>query len=275
MSDPSFDNNPTPARSEPYVEDAASFHNATASDELKFVNHNPTDFNAFREFQKNLDSKYENYEHEKTRKEILNNLKKWEAMLPPRWSSAILSQVRPPADEAATEIKEIFKNRGNTSLFLKGESGVGKTYLAYAAVRRCIGKNWVGPSQVKIISEEALLGFAAAGFDGQARFNELLKPQYTLYLIDGIGSRNTYSVKELQLWEQLIDHIYSKSLTVFFTSTNAASVFSGALSDTAESKLDHLIGESIVTVRGDKRKLKKSEDGRQSSSDSKIGLFKG
>jgi len=224
------------------------YSDATASDGFGFVKHNPTDFESFKKFQENMNSRYSKFEAEKAKREIILNIAKWEEMLPPRWSTAILTKITQPADKAAKRIIEILENNPESSLYIHGNSGAGKTYLAYATLRRFIGKNWVSPGQIKIISEEALMGLAASGFQGQDRFNELLKSKYKVYFFDGVANRPSYSQKEQQLWEQLIDHIYSKSLNVIFTSNKDLTVFSAHLSDSADSKLHHLLNGKNVYV---------------------------
>lgn len=227
---------------------AADFHNLHAMDEFKLINHNDTDFDSFKTFQANMDARFGKLEKERAKKEIKANLKRWEEMLPSRWSGAILTQINEPADRAAGQIIRLLADYEHPSLFIKGPSGSGKTYLAYATARRFIGLNWARPSQIKLVSEEMLMGFAASGFEGQNRFNEILNSRYVLYIFDGIGSKANYSPKEQQMWEQIIDHIYSKDLTAIFTSNKSADSFAAHLSDSAESKLAHLIDGKIIEV---------------------------
>lgn len=224
------------------------FHNVTASDDMRFVKHNPTDFDNFKKFQSDLNERFSKLESEKAKKEIKANLKRWEEMLPSRWTGAILTQINPPADLAANKIIELIEEHHKTSLFIKGPSGSGKTYIAYATLRRYIGRGWITPSQIKLISEDMFLGFAASGFEGQNRFNELLHQRFRVYVFDNIGVRGHYSQKEQQLWEQILDHVYSKGLTVIFTSNKNPAAFAAHLSDSAESKLAHLINDKIIEV---------------------------
>lgn len=228
--------------------DQRDFHNLTSSEESSFVNHNPTDYDNFRRFQEENNARFEQLEQERAKKEIIKNIKLWESQLPERWSKAILTKVSEPAEEAAQKIINIFKTHEKSSLFVSGPSGVGKTYLSYAAIRRCIGLNWLGPSQVKIISEDTLLGYASSGFEGQARFNKILDRRHSLIFLDGVNKKGVYTQKEQQMWEQIVDHVYNNSLILFITSNGSLDDFSSKLSDSAESKLSQIFAHGVVTL---------------------------
>lgn len=257
------------------------FQNFVASESLDFVKHNTTDFDQFKDFQSKLFERLDKSEDEKRKKEVVANLRKWEEMLPSRWSKAVLTKINPPADVAAHKVIDIVEKSEKPSLYLKGGSGSGKTYIAYATLRRYIGKGWVTPSQIKVLSEETLLGFAGSGFEGRDRFNKIFDRRFTIYLFDGIASRGSYTARESQLWEQLIEHIYSSSLSVILTSNADAKVFASSLSSSSESKLSHLINGNVVTVdgNGDTSKLNSSgsNNSNTKNNDDKLydsGLFK-
>ena len=221
------------------------FHSLTASEGLQFVRHNATDFSAYKEFQEKLDSRFSQSEKLKAAKARKSNLAKWVAMLPPRWATATLKSIEKPA---AREVEQLLDSHRKTSLYIHGDSGAGKTYLAYAALRRFIGHGWTTPSKIKVVSEEYLMGLAQAGFEGRSQLSGLFKAQYDVYLFDNVGNQAAYGSREKQIWEQLIEHIYSNSLTVIFTSNRSLENFSVHLSDSAESKLSFLLDGKIIEM---------------------------
>ena len=102
-----------------------------------------------------------------------------------------------------------------------------------------------------MLSEEYLLSLARLGFSGQEKFNnEVVKNKYKLYIIDNVGGRESYSKIESPLWEQLIEHIYSKDLAVIFTSAHSAASFAEKLPGTSRSRLSYLVSENIISMRG-------------------------
>lgn len=229
-------------------DESKEFHNITAADELKFVKHNPTDYQSFHKFQAEMDERFSKVEEERTKKEIVANIRKWEAHLPERWRDASLPKIK---HQGSRDGARLIKERGKTSMYIQGASGTGKTYLGYAILRRYIGLGVTTPSQIKIVSEELLMSFASTGWEGQKQFSELFKPKYTFYLFDGVGRKENYTEREAQLYEQLIDHIYSKSLVAIFTSNKSAASFAHFLSDSGKSKLSHLVAKSIITLKNE------------------------
>lgn len=224
------------------------FHDAIESGDFKFIKHNPTNHEAFRTFEKELNKRYSKVERERVIRERSANLKKWDASLPERWRGASLSKIQNPA---AQEALQILKERGKGSFFVYGDAGAGKTYLSYAIIRKYIGAGLTTFSQVKILSEESILGLAYTGFEGRSKFEKIFDSKYKVYLFDNVGERDTYdSKKETPLWERLIDHIYNNSLYAVFTSNSTASNFSEILSDSGQAKFSHLVSQRTIRVKG-------------------------
>lgn len=210
---------------------------------------NPTDYERFFQLQKNIDKNMEEINKERIIQERKRNLYKWSQSLPSRWRKASLKSI----DSLASNlVEEKIKEHPNGSFYFKGGAGVGKTYLAYAVLRRYIGMGKTTPSRIKIVSEETLLGYAKEGFRGRDQFNKLFDNIYDVYVFDNIGSKEFYDEKEISFWEQLIDHVYTNSLTAIFISTLPASRFSKILSASNRSKLSFLIENRIITVDGKK-----------------------
>lgn len=222
---------------------------ANDAQDFSIVHHNETDFTAFRDFQASLDEKFSKLEEDRSRQQRLANVKKWDASLPKRWQGASLKNISNPA---ALVAEKLIQDHRMGSFFIKGDAGVGKTYLSFAIVRRFIGLGLLTPSMVKIISEENLLSIPKLGFAGQARFDELLHPSIKFYIFDNVGTRETFNKNEGPLWEQLLDHIYAKDLAAIFSSTGSAASFGAKLSTAAESKFTRLIDGKIIKMESDK-----------------------
>jgi hypothetical protein len=198
-------------------------NNRTKSD-FKFVNHNETNYDTFKDFQSSINSKFTKIEKEKSRRERIKNLKTWDENLVSRWSGASLGKIDNPA---AKQILEIIGKDGFES------------------------SGYVSPSQIKIISEETIMGYALTGFEGRARFDELFDSKYKVYLFDNVGSKEEYNKRrEVPFWEQLMEHIYSNSLVAIFTSNEEPQSFAGILNESGESKFSHIIADRVIEVIG-------------------------
>lgn len=229
--------------------------NIPISDDLDFsgIKHNPIDFASFKKSQEAIDERMDKISSEQKRNSIAKNLQAWDTKIVDRWRHARLLRIKEPlqAKTAARKAYDIIKDNNDLSnFFLYGAPGSGKTYIGYAILRTFIGKGFIGPSHIKIISESQLLGLASRGFDGSRIFSEILNNQFKVYLFDGISNRPLKD-KELQLWEQMIDHVYSLSLTAIFTSNYGTDSFSERLTDSCASKFKFLIGNNVLNVGGE------------------------
>lgn len=210
---------------------------------------NPTDYEKFFKLQEGIEKNMEEVNRDRIFQERKKNLYKWTRSLPSRWRTASLQSID---TESSQEVAEKLKKYPRGSFYFKGGPGVGKTFLAYATLRRMIGLGRTSPSRIKILSEDTILGYAKGGFRGRDQFNELFDPLYNVYVLDNIGGKEYYDEKEITFWEQIIDHVYTNSLTAIFISSLSASRFSKILSDSTTSKLSFLIEDRIITVTGNK-----------------------
>lgn len=226
--------------------DSSDFWTADVTGEFNFVKHNEIDYEGFRDFKKNMDERYSDIEAKRAKADRIASLEKWDRDLPPRWKDAKFSLIKKPV---VGKIIAALETHPRGSFFLRGESGAGKTFVAYALVRRLIGHGVVKYGQIKMISETALFGIAGRGFKGADAFEELLSKKYHLYIFDGIGSLTpAESEKVAPLWEQLIDHIFSRDLVAIFTSSDELDRFVEVLSPSAETKIRTLIGDRDFVV---------------------------
>lgn len=225
----------------------SDFFAATGTKGFKVVNHNDKDFEAFNQFQNALDSKYSKLERDRNRQERISNVKKWDASQPPRWRGADLKTITNPA---AQKVEALIRKHRWSSFYIKGEPGVGKSYLSLGIARRYISLGWVTPSQIKDVSEESLMSISKMGFAGQDKFSEFFNSNLKLYIFDNVGSRDSYDKREAPMWEQILDHIYTNDLAVIFTGLKSAASFSEKLSSPAGSKFRHLIDGKIIEMTG-------------------------
>lgn len=223
------------------------FHNATIWDsDFSSKNHNETDYDAFKEFQKNIDEKYSEIERKRLVAERKHSLEVWDNKTPERWRGASLSKI---ANPAAAEVLDLIKEHGYGSFFLSGDAGSGKTYIGYAIIRKLIGAGIGSFSNTLITSEDSIVNLAYTGFDGRNKFEKLLDSKNTIYLFDNVGSRDKYNLdKEGLLWEQLIDHIYSNSLYAIFTGPYSLKEFSEILTESGKAKLLSIVNGRSVSV---------------------------
>lgn len=213
--------------------------------------HNKTDFDAFNKFIEGLEERYKDVGRDRMIKERRESLMLWDQKLPRRWAGASLSTARNPA---ATEIAAKIKRYGVQSFFLQGDTGVGKTWMAHAVVRRYIGSGTVAPSQVVLLSEEAIVGMAHNGFQGRDKFEKVLNSNHKLFLIDNVGSKESINPeREGVLLDRLIDHIYTNSLIAVFTSNHDVDYFCESLGTSAGTKVRDLVCDTTVRLAAGKR----------------------
>lgn len=231
---------------------------------------NPIDYEAFRKFQKDLDKRYSKVERERIIRERQSNLEQWDNSLPDRWKDASLSKMNNPA---ATKALDIIDNKGEGSFFINGSAGSGKTFLSYAIIRKYIGKGWTTFSQIKVISEESMLGYGYTGYIGRGEFEKMFNPIYNTYFFDNVCEREDYDPKrEIPLWERIIDHVYTNSLHAVFTSNQSVDAFGSILSESGQSKLETLIEHRTIQINGT-RKFTNAQNRNTNRASNKKSVF--
>lgn len=237
------------------MDDQDNFWVPEVTENFNFVKHNDTDYEKFKDFSKGLDERFTSIEARREKSERVAALEKWDRELPERWSDAKLTLIKKPV---VKKIIAALEAHPRGSFFLDGASGAGKTFVGYALVRRLIGQGVATPSQIKMISESVLLNWASLGFHGAKMIDQLLDSRYKLYIFDGIGTLDEKQVlKVTPLWEQIIDHIYSKDLVAVFTSADDLDRFCEAFSPSGETKLRTLVKDRAFTVESDGSKAVK------------------
>ena len=210
------------------------------------VNHNTADYERFRKHMADTEAKYRAAERKERIKAIQQNLDMWDQQTPSRWRGASLTKIA--TSEAALILTKIKNGPKGGSVLITGPAGATRTMLAYATVRKMLAQGVATPSQVCILSEDRILSFGNAGFSGRDRLNAALDPQYRLYLIDGAGSKATYTDREAAAYEEILDHIYSRDLITVITSPISIVEFARKFSETFETRIMDLVGDRTITL---------------------------
>lgn len=204
-----------------------------------------TDYESFRKFQSENDTRYEKIERERVISERKLHLEQWDNKLPNRWKKATLNKVEEPFK---TTISNAMDKNQDLSFFIQGNSTVDTTFISYAILRRLVGKGLTTVSRVKSISEEEFLSYAYMGFKGRDKIEAMFDPIYNTYFFDNFGEKDSYDMKEIALWERMIDHIYTNSHMVIFSSVDDMHSFADLLSPSGSQKLIEIIGERLIHV---------------------------
>lgn len=238
------------------MEENDNFWTPEVTEQFKFIKHNDTDYESFKDFSRTIDERFAGIESRREKAERMAALEKWDKELPERWKDAKLNLIKKPV---VGKIIEALNANPRGSFFLTGPSGAGKTFVGYAVVRRLIGRGVATPSQIKMISESVLLNWSRLGFHGAKMIDQLLDSRYKLYVFDGIGTLDDKEVEKVTpLWEQILDHIYTKDLVAVFTSSDDLDRFAESFSPSGETKLRTLVKDRAFKVESDGSKAVKN-----------------
>lgn len=212
--------------------------------DLSFIKHNEIDFDSFRKFQEELDSRYEalneNREHELRKK----NLMKWLKSVPRRWVKASLAN---HSNKDAVEATKKLLKSGKRSFYIAGNHGSGKTYLAYAILRLYVQKGKLKPSEIKVLTENELLSLANGGFETRQAIEKIFDNKYKAYLFDSAGIKDEYSQKnEMPVITRFIEEVYNRSAILIVTSHLSFELFCDGITSSSVAKMENMVGDSIV-----------------------------
>lgn len=210
---------------------------------FEFVNHNETDFESFKEFSKNLDERYEKREELREAEDREKYLKAWIESTPARFRNANFKKLDL---ELAKEIQNKLKLR-QKGYFIAGPHGSGKTFTAYAIVRKLIAAGVLKPSQVKVITESELLGLATGGFETRPELDALIANDYKLYLFDSLGSKDKFDLtRENPALSNFIESVYNRNAFFIATSYQSLEYYSELLTDSAAAKLKNIVKDGML-----------------------------
>lgn len=142
-------------------------------------------------------------------------MEQWTRRVDPRWAEA-----RSDDPKILDRINRLVTREGlhKTSLVCAGLYGVGKTWAAYAYAAQAIKAGALTPDQIVDVSEASIANIANAGFETEKRLKTLLHPRHKFFLIDDVGQAAFQNEEpRMAVWYEVINHIYSKQLTLVIT----------------------------------------------------------
>lgn len=223
------------------------------------VNHNETDYHAFKVRQQR-DRERSAIRHKRQRRTTIeNNLIKWENSVSDRWKHADLET----ADgEHRKKVLEEIERSGFSSFYFFGETGIGKTFHAYALIKEYIRRGHISPSQVVKASEGQILDYVNTGYEGRNKLSKLLGENYRFYFFDdvgrgGIGTQD----KRNAMWDRVIDHIYSSDAEFVMTSNFKLQALEDNFSEATFDRMFLTTNRRRIEFAGDnyRHKLAKQE----------------
>jgi DNA replication protein DnaC len=138
-----------------------------------------------------------------------------------------------------------------TSIIFHGSLlGRGKTWHAYAYLNELVHQGIVLPGQIFFGTESSRISKAAnSGFNRNEEMEEMKHASHKVFFIDDVGLAYFFKTEQREeVWYELIDHIYTRRLTLILT-TNLAFTAQGAgslgrhLGERAFDRLRSLVGD--------------------------------
>lgn len=211
-----------------------------------FVRRNKTDHSAFTDFQSSLNKKLESFEKDQLKNSRRENLTVWDQMTPRRWRGASLKDFE---DDVQKQVSLTMREQRAPSFFITGNPGSGKTHLAHAIIRRCVGRGRIRPSKTVSIEEKEVLGMAAAGFAGNERFSELINDVEHALILDSVGAEK-YTSSGLDMIERLLSHAYRDTVLTVVTSTISRQRWLSNFSAQTDSQMSSML-ENVIELKTD------------------------
>lgn len=219
--------------------------NSALPAKLKSINHNTTDHARYRREQEEMEKNFQLRTPERIKAERVSNLRLWDSKVPARWRGASVSKL---SESARDRIMEIASGTQH-SLYLAGPEGSGKTYAAYAYIRRLVGRGKALPSHVKVYAESELVEHAHSGFAGRDALQAIMdEKNASIIVLDGIGFVDDYTDRGAIAIERLITKAYTENSTLIATGSVSPADWVKRLSESTEGKLRELFGDRIVTL---------------------------
>lgn len=218
--------------------------------DLEFVNHNETDYDAFREFARAQDERFEAARRAKDSDAKRKNYLRWLDQIPERWRKSSFRTFDAASigghQSAATAAKRMLraKQRG---FFISGPHTTGKTYLAFAMIREFVAHGKLKPSQIKVITEGDLLSLSNGGFETREALDAVFDPGYKCYLFDSLGTRKEYEDRrEAPALTRLIEEAYNRSALLICTSHMDFDLYESGLPEQAAAKLRYMVKDGLI-----------------------------
>lgn len=225
--------------------------------------HNKTDYEAFRRRQQKDREVSEKRRRQRMHEVIGRNLEKWRQSVSARWKDADLKEIE--REQSRAILKQI-DEKGFVSFFFYGDTGIGKTYHAYAVIKEYIRRGKISPAQVVVLNEGQLLDYVSTGFEGRNKLSEVLSDKYKFYFIDDIGRGGSAPEdKRNAMWDRVMDHLYANDVNFVMTSNFTLKGLADNFSDAAFDRLMLKTMERRIEFTGGnyRHKLAKEERRRR------------
>jgi DNA replication protein DnaC len=112
------------------------------------------------------------------------------------------------------------KGLHKTSILFYGDQlGRGKTWAAYSYINALVKEGIILPGQVFFGTESATVSrIANSGFNRNEEMLEMKRESHKIFFIDDVGQAYFFKKEHREeVWYELIDHIYTKRLTLILT----------------------------------------------------------
>lgn len=155
--------------------------------------------------------------HSVKQKKASNAAKEWADKVGPTFSRA--------STETPQILERIERHRNRqglhkTSILFHGNQyGRGKTWAAYSYINALVKEGLMLPGQVFFGTESATLSrIANSGFNRSEEMLEMKRESHKIFFIDDVGQGYFFKREHREeVWYELIDHIYTKRLTLILT----------------------------------------------------------
>lgn len=213
--------------------------------DLDLISHNPTDYEAFRDFNAAMEARYEATQESKRESVKAKNFSRWLESIPPRWRKAAFKRFRGDA-AAKKKAVELYKNN-QRAYYIAGPHTSGKTYLAYAILTNLVGQDKLKPSEIKVITESDLLSLASGGWETRSSYEALFDRKYRAYFFDSLGSKERYDDRRDQpAISKIIEEAYNRSAYFIATSHMDLDYYCEGIPESAAAKLKHMVKDGVV-----------------------------
>lgn len=151
------------------------------------------------------------------KKKASNASREWAEKVGPTFASA--STELPQIRERIERHKAKQGLHKTSIVFYGNQFGRGKTWKAYAYVNGLVGEGLLLPGQVFFGTESATVSrIANAGFNRSDEMLEMKRDGHRVFFIDDVGQGYFFKREHREeVWYELIDHIYTKRLTLILT----------------------------------------------------------
>jgi DNA replication protein DnaC len=143
--------------------------------------------------------------------------KEWAAKVGPTFSHA---ETQTP--QILERVERHRKKQGlhKTSIMFYGNQyGRGKTWAAYSYLNALVKEGIILPGQIFFGTESATISrIANSGFNRSEEMLEMKRESHKIFFIDDVGQGYFFKKEHREeVWYELIDHIYTKRLTLILT----------------------------------------------------------